>query len=53
MLKTLVNSSLNCSKTIVTAASHIKNMARNHVNSSFPSRVTNSKTRLVAVPWPK
>ena len=53
MLKTLVNSSLTCSKTVVTAASRVKNIAGNHVNSSFPSRVTNSKTRLMAVPWPK
>ena len=37
MLKTLVNSSLTSSKTVVTGASHIKNIARNHVNSSFPS----------------
>ena len=53
MLKTLVNSSLTCSKTVVTAASLVKNMAKNHVNSSFPSRVTKSKTRLMAVPWTK
>ena len=41
-LMALVNSNLTCSK-VVTAAFHIKNVARNHVNSSFPQRLPTVK----------